>query len=114
VVTEEHDDGVRILTLGGRLGAHATDDFVGMLSGPPSSLLLLDLAAVDYISSGPLAALRGAAERMRAAGHELVVCGVTDTVQLCLDLAGVTPCLRTAPDRETALAVKSPPAASHR
>ena len=67
------------------------------------SRLIVDLAGVDYVSSAGLIALEALSGRMAVSGGRLVLCGLTDSVRLVFDLAGLTAHFMVVSDRATAL-----------
>jgi anti-anti-sigma factor len=52
--------------------------------------LVIDLGAVEYISSAGLRALLLAAKRLKPPAGALVLCGIGPSVRAVLDLAGFT------------------------
>src|SRR5437867_7586675 len=79
-ITPERHDGVLVLALAGRVG-FASADAVAMAVSDATAKgnrnLVIDLGAVDYLSSAGLRALETAAARCAAAHGTLVLCGVT-------------------------------------
>ena len=98
---------VHVFAPAGRLGTLSSGDLMEALVGAINGgarLVLVDLAGVDYISSAGLLALDAASGRVRAAGGELVLCGLVEPVRLAFDLAGLLPHFKIASSRAPALA----------
>ena len=66
--------------------------------------LVLDLSAVEYISSAGLRVLLMAAKRLKEPPAGLVLCGMGPSVRTVLELAGFLPLFTVEPRREQALA----------
>jgi len=104
---ETTEVGGAVLTIArGRIG-HASaavlaDALAGAGAGHP--WVVLDVEAVDYVSSAGLRLLDEAAARCAAARGALILAGVSDPVLIALDLAGITTRLVLEPTRESALA----------
>jgi anti-anti-sigma factor len=96
---------VHVFAPAGRLGTLSSGDLIEALAGAikgGARLVLVDLAAVDYISSAGLLALGAISGRVQAAGGELVLCGLVEPVRLAFDLAGLLPDFAVAPSRDLA------------
>ncbi|HOW65627.1 MAG TPA: STAS domain-containing protein [Candidatus Paceibacterota bacterium] len=65
--------------------------------------LLLDMAAVNYVSSAGLRSLLVLAKAMKAAGGTLVLCSLTPSVREVMCLSGFDNILTLAADRSAAL-----------
>ena len=66
--------------------------------------LLVDFAAVDYISSAGLRVFLVLAKRMRDLKGRLVLCGMLEPVRQVFQLAGFLPLFSVEPSRSSALA----------
>ncbi len=91
----------------GRLGTLSSGDLIEALIAAVNGgarLVIVDLAAVDYVSSAGLLALDAVSGRVQAAGGELVLCGLVEPVRLAFDLAGLLPHFAITPSRDLALA----------
>jgi stage II sporulation protein AA (anti-sigma F factor antagonist) len=66
--------------------------------------LVLDLSAVEYISSAGLRVLLMAAKRLKDPPGGLVLCGMGPSVRTVLELAGFLPLFAVEARREQALA----------
>jgi anti-anti-sigma factor len=101
-------DEVRVVSVGGRLGVSGAPAMSRAINAELGEVgqgrVLLDLTRVDYVSSAGLRVLGEAAERARASGARLVLCGLDDPVRLALDLAGMTGSFEIEPTREAGLA----------
>ena len=98
---------VRVFAPAGRLGTLSSGDLIEALVAAikdGARLVLVDLSAVDYISSAGLLALDAASGRVQTAGGKLVLCGLVEPVRLAFDLAGLLPHFAVATSRDLALA----------
>ena len=93
-------NGTAILLLEGRLG-HTTAGELEAVTKPlvdqGVSDLVLDLAGVDYISSGALAVLEGLESYLSGRGGRLTLRNPSVSARLALDLAGLLP---AEPDKQ--------------
>ena len=83
--------GVHLLALTGRLGSTTAEALRDVLDRPGfggNSRVLVDLSGVDYVSSAGLHVLERAAERARAAGGMVVVCGLQEPVRVSFEVSG--------------------------
>jgi anti-anti-sigma factor len=105
-VTEERRDGVLILALTGRLGeagaGRLTEAFDAAIDANHIGFVI-DLAGVDYLSSPGLVAIQTAVNRLAERRGVLVLCALSDSVQIALDLAGLSPGLLIERSREDAV-----------
>ena len=88
---------VHVFAPAGRLGTLSSGDLIEALIAAVNGgarLVIVDLAAVDYVSSAGLLALDAVSGRVQAAGGELVLCGLVEPVRLAFDLAGSAATLR--------------------
>jgi anti-anti-sigma factor len=105
-IVEERLDGVLVLAPAGRLGAASAVSFAAAVAaavGRGDARLVIDLAAVDYVSSAGLNALASAARLCAQSRGALVLCGLVDPVRIALDLGGLIPDLRIEPSRDQAV-----------
>ena len=103
--TSAASPGVLTLTLKGRLDADGTDKVAGVLAGyidRGERRLVLDLSAVDYVSSVGLKALMLAAKRLAPLGGRIVLCAPQAQVRQLLDIAGFTSMFSIAASRDEA------------
>jgi anti-anti-sigma factor len=80
------------LIVSGRLGYSGTAELESALtdlSVGDTQSVVLDLAAVDYISSPGLRLLDRLSSDLKARGATLAIVNATDAVRLALDLAGL-------------------------
>ena len=97
--------GVLTLTMSGRLDADGTDAFAGTLAAcidRGERRIVLDLAAVDYISSVGLRALMLAAKRLAPLGGRLVLCAPRAQIRQLLEVAGFTSMFSIVANRDEA------------
>jgi anti-anti-sigma factor len=88
-------DGVPVFHVAGRLGVGAADSLIQAISGSDlgtaADAIIVDLAAVDYLSSAGLRALESVAHRLASERREVVVCGAGGSVELALSFCGPRP-----------------------
>ncbi len=105
-IAQEMHDGVMVVALGGRLGTDASgrlaDTLLDAIRGGQRRILV-DLEAVDYMSSAGLLALDAAATRMRESDGTIVLCAPCEPVRLALELAGLTTGCAVEPSRQAGL-----------
>jgi anti-anti-sigma factor len=90
-ITTSERSGVHLLVLTGRLGSTTAESLREALDRPgfgANSRVLVDLSGVDYLSSAGLQVLERAAERARATGGRVVVCGLQEPVQVSFEVSG--------------------------
>ncbi|HEY2107497.1 MAG TPA: STAS domain-containing protein [Candidatus Binataceae bacterium] len=83
-ISEQHDGGVVILGPVGRLNNETSPEFQSRLLGCVGSSgasVLVDLSAVDYVSSAGLRALMTASKQSKAMGGRLAVAGLNAVVK---------------------------------
>lgn len=96
-----------MFVVGGRLGSRGAQRLAAALAGlepRPGGAWVVDLSAVDYVSSPALRLLDEAAARCGAAGSRLVLCAVDEAVRIGLELSGVGERVEVAATRDAALA----------
>lgn len=93
--------GGAIVTARGRISASTADRFAEALrrARDETGRLIVDLAAVDYISGPGISALLDAADR----GAPMILCGLEEAVRNTLDLAGVSGRVRIEETRQAAI-----------
>ena len=111
-IGEARQDGVMVLTPAGRVdtttsGALETR-LASALSGPAPHLVV-DLSAVDYISSAGLRVLLVAARRVQTTGGRLALCGMGYPVRQVFQLAGFLPLFTIQDTRDAAVAALAAP-----
>jgi anti-anti-sigma factor len=98
---------VLVLTVAGRIGhasAPGLRERLEALVAAGERRLVIDLEAVDYLSSAGLVVLEAATARFEAIHGALVLCAVTEPVRIVLDLAGALPRFAIEPSRGAAIA----------
>ena len=106
-IGREERAGVAVLSLTGRVGHASARGFMEALREAVSSGqegIVVDLSAVDYVSSAGIRALADSSRQASRAGLGMTVCGLQEPVWLAMDLAGLVPELAVEPSRERALA----------
>jgi anti-anti-sigma factor len=97
---------VHVFAAAGRLGTLSSGDLIERLMEAIKSgarRVVVDLTAVDYISSAGLLALDAIAGRVHQAGGDLVLCGLVEPVRLAFDLSGLLPHFAVEPSRDLAI-----------
>ena len=91
-ITEQSLPDALVLIAAGRVGSAAGPKLANALAdaGRRSDRVVLDLSAVDYISSTGVRAIEQASTHLNAQGKALVVRGVGGAARLCLEIARVS------------------------
>ncbi len=92
MISTRHEAGIIVCELKGRLDtvtSEATWDEIMALVAAGNSRLLLNLAALDYISSIGLRVFVRAAKATHAAGGALKLCSPTASVAKVLEISGM-------------------------
>jgi anti-anti-sigma factor len=95
-VAVDRSSGEATLVVRGRIGSAGAGDLGAAIreSAVAGERLLLDLEAVDYISSAGLAVLQDAARHVHEAGGCLELARASEPVKMALRLAGPIPHLK--------------------
>jgi anti-anti-sigma factor len=91
-ITRERRGGVLVLLLAGRVGVESAAALVTAVADAVASGdrdLVLDLSAVDYVSSAGLKALETAADRCAETHGSLALRAASQPVRLALELGGL-------------------------
>jgi anti-anti-sigma factor len=85
-VSTEHVSGGIVLVPKGRIGSVTAGTFASALKAARAIAprVIVDLAAIDYISGEGIRALQAGSET----GSQTIICGLQDAVRITLDLAG--------------------------
>lgn len=91
-ITEYSLDDALVLVAAGRIGTAAAQKLADALADAAgrNDRVVLDLSAVDYISSTGVKAIEQATPRLNAQGKALVIRGAGGAVRLCLEIARVS------------------------
>ncbi|HEX6464259.1 MAG TPA: STAS domain-containing protein [Vicinamibacterales bacterium] len=91
-ITEQSLQSALVLIATGRVGSAAAPKLADALrdAGHRSDRVVLDLSAVDYISSTGVRAIEQATTGLKAQGKALVVRGAGGAARLCLEIARVS------------------------
>jgi stage II sporulation protein AA (anti-sigma F factor antagonist) len=106
-IREERSGDVLIVAPKGRVDTTTSGDLEARLLRHLEAgerRVLLDMDAIDYISSAGLRVLLLLAKRLKAAQGELVLCALGPAVRQVFELAGFVSIFRLEPSREQALA----------
>ena len=109
-IQQTNRDGVTIVSPAGRIDtttSGSVEDAIRKAVDSGARRLVVDLAAVEYISSAGLRVFLVLAKRMRDLNGKLVLSGMTEPVRQVFQLAGFMPLFRVEPTRESALATFS-------
>lgn len=94
-----------VVTLAGRVSSRtcpALGDALAAAMDSHADGVVLDLSAVDYISSAGLRMVEHASARLTGIGRRFVVCGARDSVSVAFTLAGLAATIIMEPSRERA------------
>lgn len=103
-ITKENTAGYCVVKLNGRLDAVTAPEvegFLGELVEAGETGLAVDLAGVDYVSSAGLRVFLVTAKKLKAAGGELSLAGLTGNVKEVIEISGfpsIMPCFDTLED----------------
>ena len=110
---EEKVDGALVVAPRGRIDTTTSDDLEKRLVRHldlGERRVVVDMGAIEYISSAGLRVLLLVAKRLRNAGGDLVLCALGPPVRQVFELAGFLPIFRVEASRALALArLASPP-----
>ena len=98
--------GVRVIALQGRVGAAAARPLADALADAVTEerRLVVDLAALNYISSSGIDAIERGAKEARGRGGILVLCALQDPVRIAFELSGALSEMAVEPSLEAARA----------
>jgi anti-anti-sigma factor len=89
-VVDSHDfDGGRVIALRGELDACTRRGLVEQLSGPPGSLIVIDLAELTFVDSSGLGLLCEARRKAIEDGGTLVLSNPVPMVERVLEITGL-------------------------
>lgn len=100
-------DGVAIVSPAGRIDtttSGSVEDAIRRVVDGGARSVLVDLGAVEYISSAGLRVFLVLAKRMRDLQGRLVLCAMTEPVRQVFQLAGFMPLFRVEPTQDAAIA----------
>jgi anti-sigma B factor antagonist len=110
--TLEHDpiDAGHLITIAGELDIAATPELstVLLIAGAPGSLVVLDLAGVEFIDSSALGTLLKAGNEIESAGKRLRVVCAGGPVRRLLEMTNLTGRFALFPSRAEALEHRPP------
>lgn len=90
-IERKEENGVSILSIAGRMDAYTTpqaEQAVQEILADGNTRLLMDLSALDYLSSAGLRVILGAVKQLKQSGGNLVVCGMNPFVKEIFDVSG--------------------------
>lgn len=105
-IREETRGDVCVVVASGRLDSNsaATLEAVLPARAQANAKVVLDLSEAPYVSSAGLRVLLIGAKAARAAGHKLVLCGLSPSVREVFDISGFTSIFAIEADVDSALA----------
>ena len=106
-IVEEKQGGVLILAPGGRVDSASSGELEAALLKSleaGEARLVVDLGAVEYISSAGLRVLLMLVKKLQGSGGRLVLCAIPESVRLVFELAGFLPLFEIEDSREAAVA----------
>lgn len=106
IKTTESGD-VSILEVQGHLDTNTSpeaESSINALIDAGATKLLINFAAVEYISSAGLRVLLATAKKLKGAGGDLRICNLNATVQEVFDISGFSSILTVSSNQEEALA----------
>jgi anti-sigma B factor antagonist len=105
-IEDKQVGGVTVISLSGRLDALTSGDLeqrFGVLVSPGKRWFVLDMAAVDYVSSGGLRVILAMTKQLTALGGDLVLACLHPFVEDIISIAGFNSLVRTAVTVEEAI-----------
>jgi len=106
-ISENSRDGAVVMTAAGRLDSSTASVLEAVLPAraKEEKSLVLDLAAVPYVSSAGLRVLLIGAKAAKAAGHRLIITGLSTAVREVFDISGFSKIFSIETDVDSAIAV---------
>jgi len=98
---------VRVIEVRGHLDTNTSpeaEEAINALIDDGAEKLLIDFAALEYISSAGLRILLATAKKLKVSGGDLRICGLNETVQEVFDISGFSTILAVSASRDEALA----------
>ncbi|MGD8256360.1 MAG: STAS domain-containing protein [Desulfobacterales bacterium] len=90
-ISDRDENGITIVTIEGRLDAAqapaASKAIEKILKGSVSRLLF-DLGGLEYLSSGGLRVILGAAKEMKRSGGKIILCSLNEYVKEIFEVSG--------------------------
>jgi stage II sporulation protein AA (anti-sigma F factor antagonist) len=105
-IQHEVIDGVTVIAPVGRIDTTTSgplEESIRKIVDADARELLVDFAAVDYISSAGLRVFLVLAKRMKDLKGRLVLCGMSEPVRQVFQLAGFMPLFTVEPSRKAVL-----------
>jgi anti-sigma B factor antagonist len=105
-ISEQTRDGALVIQAAGRLDSSSAGGLEAVLPAriQAHEKVALNLSEVAYVSSAGLRVLLIGAKAARAAGHKLVLVGLSESVREVFDISGFTSLFAIEPDLDSALA----------
>ena len=108
-ITETREGEVLVIAVDGRIDSTTSKQLEDMLPERVQATprVLLDMGAVQYVSSAGLRVLLKGAKSARSTGHDLVLTGLLPQVHEVFQVIGFDSLFRILPDRAAAMAALS-------
>lgn len=104
-IREDRREPGLVVAVSGRIDSNSAAELeTALLARAGEPRLVVDLGAVEYVSSAGLRVFLMLAKKCKAGGGKMALCGLAPGVRQVFDLAGFTPLFTVAPDADTALA----------
>ena len=107
-INTEREEGILIAKAEGRVDGSNAREFEDALQatiGENDRVLILDFAALSYISSAGLRVILMAAKKLQKRGGKFVVCSLSDPIKEVFEISGFSKIIPTHASRSEALAV---------
>jgi anti-anti-sigma factor len=105
-ISHDEQDGVVVVRFEGNLDTNTApeaQDTLGGFVAEGASKVLVDFAALDYISSAGLRVLLATTKKMRGTGGHLRLCGLNETVAEVFEISGFSTIFSVFPSEAEAL-----------
>ncbi len=105
-MTEEREDGVLVFALGGRLDSNTAktlEDSLKQRLEEGTQAILLDMKALDYISSAGLRVVLLAAKRLRSSDGRFGLSSLNSDIRQVFEISGLLRILQVYEERDAAM-----------
>ncbi len=106
-LSKKQTDNIWIITIKGRLNAASApeaEDYIFKIISAENKYLILNLANLEYISSGGLRIFLKAVKEINALGGNIVLCNPHSCVENIIDMAGLNEFLTIKATEEESIA----------
>ena len=105
-INESKEGAAVIIQPVGRIDTNTSADFEGKLVevlDRQEIKIVVDLSAIDYVSSAGLRVFLMAAKKLKGLGGSFVLAGMNDHIKEVFDISGFTPIFTLTPDTASAV-----------